>query len=93
MLCPYANRVRNASYQLNGKMHYMERNEDRGIYGKGGLKAERLVLALVSHIYPMLFMPKFVPLTNPKFLLAIYIQPHVAKHFLVVKDSCLSVEN
>ena len=37
MLVPYANRINNGTYRLNGKTYYMERNEDRGIYGKIGL--------------------------------------------------------
>jgi len=37
MLIPYANRIRNGSYSLIGKMYYMERNEDRSAYGKNGL--------------------------------------------------------
>ena len=37
MLIPYANRINNGTYSLNGHTHYMERNEDRGVYGKIGL--------------------------------------------------------
>jgi len=37
MLIPYANRIHNGSYSLNGKTYYMERNEDRSPYGKEGL--------------------------------------------------------
>ena len=34
MLIPYANRIDNGTYSLNGKTHYLERNEDRTPYGK-----------------------------------------------------------
>ena len=34
MLVPFANRIKNGTYTLNGETHYLERNEDRGIYGK-----------------------------------------------------------
>jgi galactose mutarotase-like enzyme len=34
MLVPYANRIKNGTYTLNGETHFLERNEDRGIYGK-----------------------------------------------------------
>jgi len=37
MLAPYANRIANGTYSLNGVTHYLERNEDRGKYGKIGL--------------------------------------------------------
>lgn len=37
MLAPYANRIANGTYTLNGKTHYLERNEDRGGYGKVAL--------------------------------------------------------
>jgi aldose 1-epimerase len=37
MLAPYANRIRNGTYSLNGQTYYLERNEDRKKYGKGGL--------------------------------------------------------
>lgn len=37
MLIPYANRIKNATYELNGKTYYMERNEDRTPYGQVGL--------------------------------------------------------
>ena len=33
-LIPYANRIRNGTYVLNGKKYYLERNEDRGRFGK-----------------------------------------------------------
>ena len=34
MLVPYANRIANGTYKLNGVTHYLERNEDRGAFGK-----------------------------------------------------------
>ncbi|CAE8707544.1 unnamed protein product [Polarella glacialis] len=37
VLLPYANRVENGTYHLNGKVHHLERNEDRGSYGKEGI--------------------------------------------------------
>eukprot|EP01062_Namystynia_karyoxenos_P056133 TRINITY_DN47090_c0_g1_i1.p1 TRINITY_DN47090_c0_g1~~TRINITY_DN47090_c0_g1_i1.p1 ORF type:complete len:359 (+),score=79.86 TRINITY_DN47090_c0_g1_i1:70-1146(+) len=37
MLMPYANRMANGSFTLNGKRYYMDRNEDRGKYGRCGL--------------------------------------------------------
>jgi len=37
MLIPYANRIKNGTYELNGKTYYMERNEDRSPWGQEGL--------------------------------------------------------
>jgi aldose 1-epimerase len=37
LLIPYANRIKNGSYVLNGKRYFLERNEDRGHFGKGAL--------------------------------------------------------
>ncbi|KAL1496846.1 hypothetical protein AB1Y20_014432 [Prymnesium parvum] len=37
MLVPFANRVKNGSYALAGERHFLERNEDRGPYGKNAL--------------------------------------------------------
>lgn len=36
-LVPFANRIRNGSYVLNGRHYFLERNEDRGVYGKNAL--------------------------------------------------------
>lgn len=51
MLIPYANRIKNASYTLNGKTYYMERNEDRSPYGKEGLHGYlyKKVMRVVNH--------------------------------------------
>mmetsp|Transcript_23766 Transcript_23766/g.52298 ORF Transcript_23766/g.52298 Transcript_23766/m.52298 type:complete len:365 (-) Transcript_23766:97-1191(-) len=35
MLLPFANRIKNGSYTVNGKKFYMDRNEDRGAWGYG----------------------------------------------------------
>merc|ERR1719469_22158 len=37
MLAPYANRIKNGTYSVNGKTYYLERNEDRSPYGLDGL--------------------------------------------------------
>ena len=37
MLSPFANRVMNGTYTLNGRTHHLERNEDRTKYGYGKL--------------------------------------------------------
>jgi len=33
-LVPFANRIKNGTYSVNGKTYYLERNEDRSPYGK-----------------------------------------------------------
>merc|ERR1719379_1891182 len=54
MLMPYANRIKNGTYVLNGKTYYLERNEDRGRYGRVGLhgylyrKSMDVISAVVS---------------------------------------------
>jgi len=37
MLIPYANRIKNGTYKLNGETFHLQTNEDRGVYGKNGL--------------------------------------------------------
>eukprot|EP01065_Artemidia_motanka_P027190 TRINITY_DN32408_c0_g1_i1.p1 TRINITY_DN32408_c0_g1~~TRINITY_DN32408_c0_g1_i1.p1 ORF type:complete len:360 (+),score=93.66 TRINITY_DN32408_c0_g1_i1:77-1156(+) len=37
MLMPFANRIANGTYSFNGRKYYLERNEDRGVYGKCAL--------------------------------------------------------
>mmetsp|Transcript_122155 Transcript_122155/g.380312 ORF Transcript_122155/g.380312 Transcript_122155/m.380312 type:complete len:318 (+) Transcript_122155:199-1152(+) len=37
MLIPFANRVKNGTYKLNGQTFHLERNEDRAPYGKNSI--------------------------------------------------------
>jgi len=37
MLAPYANRISNGTYSVNGKTYYLDRNEDRSPYAIGAL--------------------------------------------------------
>ncbi len=59
MLVPFANRIKNGTYTLNGETHYLERNEDRGIYGK---------IALHGYLYrkAMNVRPAFPRRTLPR---------------------------
>jgi len=52
MLIPYANRIKNGTYSLNGRTYNMERNEDRSPYGKEGLHGYlyRKVMKVVEQV-------------------------------------------
>jgi len=52
MLIPYANRINNGTYSLNGQTYYLERNEDRAPYGKVALHGYlyRKPMAVVSEL-------------------------------------------
>jgi aldose 1-epimerase len=63
MLVPFANRIKNGTYTLNGETHYLERNEDRGIYGKIALHGYLYRKAMnVRPAFPRRTLPRCVAL-------------------------------